>query len=279
MTPLDQEGLLLRQVAGLRRRGTSQHRALEIAAQGLPAGELRAATQAALRALKANEGLRGDPLDRLLADGNATADQFDAAAAAVEARLQARASLRVTRLHLGVALAGPLVLGSFLGWVVPYDALLGTSMDVAPSLAQPTGSPLPLATRGIVSLGALLRYAGVPMAVLAVFVVNRFADRFAPGFRQSLQAAALLDVDAPGGSSLAVKLRPADQRYLLARQGRVGTGAAGRELAAELLLEAKRSLLVFGHVAPIVGAILVFAVVALTLALLTLPVFALGGIA
>ena len=261
MSPLEQEALLLRQLVGLRRRGLAHDQALKLAAESLPQGALRARVDHALRVLAAGTAPAKDGLafDGLLEDGACSLEQLESAAEALEARLWARVSLRTARLYLRVALVGPPLLACMLGWLL------------WPSLAD----ALPAVSPALLGLVGLARYAGLPLAGGALYLVQRLDRRLAPGFGKSMQAVALLEVAARGGDEPAVALRAEDRSYFLARRARVGSTEAARELAAELALESRRSLRVFHHLAPVLAAVLAFPALGLVMVLLMQPLFSL----
>ncbi len=259
MSPPEQEALLLRQLGGLRRRGLGHDQALELAAESLPRGALRARVEHALRALAAGAApaREGEPLDALIADGRCSLEQLESAAEALEARLWAQASLRTARLYLRVALAGPPLLACLLGWLV-WPQLT----EVLPAVSPP-----------LLVLVGLARYAGLPLAAGALYVVQRLDARVAPGFGKSMQAVALLEVAARGGDEPAVSLGVEERRYFQARRAQVGAPGAARELAGELVLESRRAQRAFRHLAPVLAAVLAFPMLGLVLALLVQPLF------
>lgn len=239
MTALEHQSLLLRQIAALRRRGMDHHRALALAADGIPVGELRATALRAARGLAAGGvATADDPLEALLSSSTCGVEQLELEAAAVEARLWALSSLRSSRLYFSLATAGPVLLACFLAWVT-----------------GPLITEVPFSDGIVVGIGLVLRWGGVPLAVAALVLVQRLHRGVAPGYRQASQAAALLELAVGDSDTHGPPLDLNAERYLTARRAAVGGSAAARELAAELCAESKRTQALFAQLAPLLGAV------------------------
>ncbi len=232
MNESEQESLLLRQLAALRRRGHSHVDALALAAAGLPQGPLADRVQFAQRQLAAGEPQAGgaDPLQA----PTGAPDALEHAARAIDARLAAAASLSTVRLYLSIAVAGPLALVSLLAWIsLP-------ALDANPSLWL------------ISKLVVLLKLSGIPLALVAILAMGRFTRRFAPGVDMLHRAAALLDAAATGTDPILALDQTVEVDYFCARRGVVGAPQAAVELAGELLREGDQTLVRFRHLAPLV---------------------------
>lgn len=256
MSPLEQRGLLYRQVAGLVRSGLGQAQAIELACTALPAGALREEANEALAALRAG---RAQGREAGLGGLTGSVEQLERAASAVEARLGADSALGATRGLLQVSVALPLVVAALWGWILPEF----------PSLAE---SPSPVAGL-LLAVCAAARFVGLPLALAAIVGLGRAELTFAPGAAEGQRAAALLDAAAGGGAVEEARLPPVERRYFLQRRAVVGEGQAAQELAAELLAEGRRSLDLVRALAPVGGAILSFLVVTGVLALVAQPLF------
>ncbi len=258
MNTLERQGLLLRQIAALRRQGMAHHQALALAADGLPVGELRALAQRAGRNLtKGGEGTASTPLEALLGRSDASVEELVHGAAALEARLWAQCSLRTARLYYGVALAGPPLLACLLAWVTA-PLLAGEGVDGGM----------------VAAMGAVLRWSGVPLAVAALFLVRSLHHSVAPGYRQAVQAAALLELASRGGDLPVGLLDPNAGAFFAARRASAGSETAARELAAELCAESQRVQAIFGQLAPVLGAIALVPIVVVGLGAVAYPVWA-----
>lgn len=267
--PSEQESLLLRQVAALRRRGHPHDRALELAREGLSSGPLADRVDAALRALAAGAGGQGgrDRLDGLLARGDAPVEALDHAAAAVEAHLAADAATWMVRVYLGLALAGPLLLGCFLGWfgadaftfrgTLPGDpefmgGFFGWNTPGDPDL----GAAAPLGWQLVSSTLSILRFVGLPLAFIVLALLQRAPGRVAPGLERIRRAAGLFEAAAAGADPAELATDGVERAYLHARTRSCGASGAAVDLAGELVRESERSLSVFRHLAPVVAFLL-----------------------
>jgi len=268
MNPLEQRALLLRQLAALRQQGLPHHRALALAADGLPVGELRALARRALQLLESGGPAPDDApsLERLLGRGDCEPLELEHAALRVEAQLWSQTATRTAGVYLSVAVAGPLLLTALVAWLPVFW----------PALPMTHGLPVPFLV-----LLAAMRWAGVPLAVAALVALRRFEPQLAPGHQRAQLAASLLAEPADGAFD-GLPLGEVERRYLQARQAQVGAPAAARELAAELVDESRRSLSIFQHLAPLLGVFLLLPVLAMILSLLLLPLLlpvgSIGGI-
>ncbi len=236
MNQAEQESLLLRQLAALRRRGHAHVEALELASAGLPPGPLADRVQAALRQLAAGEPEPGSSDPLLVTNG--APDALEHAARAIDARLAADASLVTVRLYLSVAIAVPLLMLSALAFVfLP-------ALDADPSL------------RLVGKVVALVRVAAPVLAVVAVFGAGRYTRRLAPGFHKLNRAGALLDAAAAGSDPILALDETVEIDYFCSRRGAAGPSQAAIELARELVREGEASVLRFRHVAPLVLVVL-----------------------
>jgi hypothetical protein len=247
---LENEVLVLRQMAGLRRNGRSQAEALTAIGDGLPDGELTEALLAARVDLESGTLSSRDPLHRLLA-GDASAEALEHGARAVEAQLAANAATRLLRLYVAVALSG------------------GALMIVLPRLV--TGgpeSPAVLPSSPWASVAATLVIFGLGVGVLFLIGVLVGSDRFAPGARSFRDAASLLQAAATGDS--VENALPGGLWFTLFdyRRESVGATAAAAEVADELVRDGATAVLRFRHLAPVITALALIAVLSLISVLL-----------
>jgi hypothetical protein len=250
MSPQEQESLLLRQLAALRREGLPHDRALATAGQGLKPGVLASRVGAARRTLESGEvcGPQEDLLDRILARGTDAPETLDHAAAAIDARLAVGSSLALTRLYLAIGSVSLLLIGCLVGWVFPRPSLY---VDGAPGVWIALDRVL-----------AMLRWGGIPLACGALVMLGPMARRFAPGVRAVERAAALLEAAAAGTDPGPLVVQPIERAYYESRRPQVGAPQAASELAEELVREGERKLVLFRHLAPILGAVGLFVVMA-----------------
>ena len=119
--------LLTRQLAGLRRQQWTTLNSVGFITAALPQGELRALCERALQAMRvgAPTAQRGaDPLEHALARGeDAGPETFECLAEALEAREQAASAQESATQLARLLIAGPLLLGTLLGWISPFDDL------------------------------------------------------------------------------------------------------------------------------------------------------------
>lgn len=269
MRALEQQSLLLRQLAALRRGGKSQDEALAMAGEGLPAGPLSDRVVGARRRLAAGEETVGGTLDRLLGGGDTPIEALDHASAAIDAQLSADAGLVMVRLYVGLALAGPLLLGCVLAW-------LGSEVLLASDAIRDAGYALgaELMDLRLFDLAAgALKFAGVPLALLLLFVVHATSRRLAPGVGRLERAAALLERVAAGGDPAATLLGPVERYYFETRRTVVGAPQAATDLAEELVRDGEHALLLFRHIAPFLAAALAVVLMWPALVLVVLPMF------
>ena len=212
MNTAEQDSLVLRQVAALRRSGLSQADALSRIA--VPAGPLAVRVQAARAALAA-----GAPSDDLLG-ADAPADAFDVAASAIDARLEAVAALRMTRLYL--ALAVVITVGGLFLIGRPGAELLAADPQFATGLL--------LLARG--------RWLFVVLGACVLGLLYK-APELAPGVERLERAAALR---AHRGDPARLITDTVEQAFFNARRAAVGPEAAAAELAAELVAEGRASV-------------------------------------
>lgn len=242
MRPAEQESLLLRQVAALRRRGLSHVEALEAARPGVPTGALADRVAAASRSLAAGGS---EPLDDVLARAEGSADAVELAAVAIDARLSADSALATVRLYFALGVLCP-VLASRVAALVGQD-------QTSPGLAE--------------SAFGLLCVFG------AVVVAREVGARFAPGVAKIRLAAALFDAAALGRDPQPLVRGALELTYFDVRRAAVGAPQAAAELGRELLREGERAVLVFRHLGPLVAAVVYLLVGTLLTVLVAGPVF------
>lgn len=234
MRAAEQEALLLRQVAALRRRGRSQLEALSLAAGGLARGELADRVARAVADLQA--GRASD--DLLGRDGDPRA--LEHAAAAIDARLAAANALLLTRLYAtgaGVVVMFGLVL---MGWTGEGMGQISEDIPILHGVLR------------------VLRRVGPVVSIAVVAALWVFSARHTPGGPRLQRASALLTAAAQGTDPMPILAgQPVEQAYFEARRQRVGPGPAAAELADELTDEAKRILVWFHHLAPALAALVV----------------------
>ncbi len=252
MRPEEQQSLLFRQLAALRRRGLAHHEALEATRPGLPGGPLRDRVDGALQSLASG----GDPDPDPLLGREAPAEALARAADAVDAHLAARAGTATVRLYLGLALGVPLVVWSLGGWLSPGDAL----GELGPG------------TWGLLtSLLAAMRLAGLPAALAVVLVVRRLDLELGSGVGRIRRAATLYEAASTGAQP---HLEEASESlYLHTRTQTCGVEQATAELADELARSGRARLEVFRHVGPVVGLLIALLVGIPPVVLLVAPIF------
>lgn len=268
MNELEQQGLVLRQLAALRRRGVSMGDALELASEGVPEGRLRSRLERAIQAL-ATGAEPSDELDRLLA-GDATAEALEIGAAAAEAHLTLASALSMVRWY-GLAI---LIIGSLCGLALTLGPPGPLAPDPPPDFAwqspfrQWAGSvafPLQVFGRGGLVFG--VGCAGLLLAL---------ARRRAPGVWELQRAAGLIQCAATGQEPDRWLGGGTQSVYYRLRRESAGPQRAGVELAGELTriglgrLEFWRALVSVGGVFLLVLASLLLLAVSV--------VFATGGL-
>ena len=257
MRPAEQESLLLRQLAALRRRGLSHGQALAAVQPGLPEGTLARRVKDACAVLAAGgAGEDGaDGAEDLLARGDCPVESIDLAAAALDARLSAVSALATARLYAVVAVLGVAI----SAWGIRLaQALHASESTPARDLSE------------VVAQGVI-----VALAALVVVLVQAQRKRQAPGLGpppRGAPAGAALNTRAPGVAKLrrASALLAAaatgqdpeplvhgalERTYFDARRSAVGAPQAATELAREMVFEGERAVAVFRHLGPLAAAI------------------------
>ena len=224
MHPAEQESLLLRQVAALRRSGLSHGRALEQAASGLPAGALSDRVQAAQLALRTGDTRGADPL---LAQGTVPVEALDLAARALDAGQAADAAVSMARVYLMVGLVGPLLVGTGLAWLPQLQV---------PELLLLTGSSTRPGAWAILDVfQTTMQFLGLPTALGLGWLILRRLGAHAPGVPHIQRAAALLQHSQPllphlfGMSSSNVRRVSHVARVVVPRVGRPRRKACAQE--------------------------------------------------
>lgn len=255
MRASEQESLLLRSIIALRRSGLSHGEALAQATTGLPRGPLVARVERARRALSAGEPSRTDPL---LGSGEIPIAALEHAAGAIDAQLSADATRAMSQRYLTLMLAGPLLLGAGISWLLP-----GIELDSAS-----TGGWSLLAM-----LGAALRFGGVPLALGAAVLIRRTGDKMAPGTHRIRQASQLLALAAADEDPVPFLTHDSDRAYLVTRLTQISQPQAAAELAAEMVREGEQRAAMFSLLAPLAAAVLGVLILAPILVLCCLPLF------
>lgn len=257
--------IVLRQVAALRRRGESGAAALERVRQSLPDGVVRDEVTGAARALNSGGPASGGDFTRVLAMPTAGPESADALADALEARLEANDAVATGRGFVQLGLATPLVTLALLGW-----------LDLAPLVSS---APIPGATAVLLEASAALKWVGVPLAVLVVWLVGKLRWNLVPGAQAFTRAQRLLEVSTwaePPGSLGGLGL---GQLELAVVHG-VGASSVStglRCLADELRREGRASVASFRLLAPVVFALVSGGFFFGVLAALYLPIFSIAG--
>lgn len=273
MNEVEQTALLLRQMAALRRAGRPHDEALRLARQGLPAGGLADRVDAALAALAADAVPPGrDFLDVVLASPDAPPDGLEFAADGLDAQLAAVGARSLLRLYGSVLLAAPLLAGCVLGWA-HVDSVFTEDPGAAFGLGQTGAITWVLAAR--LTIG--LKYAGIPLAVLAVVAVRVATGWIAPGADSLRRASALLLGAAAGDVAPELLVHPGERRYFEVRRVQAGERGAAAEIAVELRRTTEHRLTLFRHLAPLVLAVLFVGLAWPTLVLVVWPILRLGG--
>ena len=239
MRTAEQESLLLRSIVALRRSGLSHGEALTQAATGLPRGPLQTRVEQARRALSAGAPDQTDPL---LARGTTPIDALEHAAHAIDAKLSADATRAMSQRYLTLMLAGPLVLGAGLAWLAPDMALDSGSASIPTWL--------------LTSLGTMLRFLGVPLALGIAVLIRRGGDRIAPGTGRIRQASRLLELAAADEDPASYLTEDSDRIYFITRTSQTSASQAAAELATVMVREGENRAMMFHHLAPLAGAIL-----------------------
>lgn len=261
--------LLARQLGALRAHGWSTLDALALVTDALPAGAAKASCEhslATLRAGSTDAAPSGTPLEQACRRGDAsTADTFAALAEALETREAAELNHTGAARLTGLFLAGPLAVGTVLGWLLPRDL-------------WNLGFGLPAPTELALGLLDILRFAGLPLALGAVLASRWLSRGYAPGARALRTAAALstFAADSTGSTGLP-ELAPLARQYFEWRRALVGPAAAARELAQELSLDARRQASAFESVVPIAAAVVSGVFMGGVLLALYLPIFSIAG--
>lgn len=256
----DRQGLLLRQVAALRRGGLPHDQALRQAAACLPVGELRAEVQRSLRALEAGAapGAAPSSLEALLAEGAADPTRLEQAAQTIEAGHQARAAIATARLYLGLAAAAALGFTLLVTWL--------STLDMAAALGLGWHQP-PHAW-----VHPLLRWGALAVAITAVAVASQ-AHRLAPGRLTALRAQALWAAAARGADAPPPGLDPNELHYYAARRAQTDATVAAGELAEELLIRSRRAQALLRFLAPLASAALLLPALGVAGFMLVAPLF------
>jgi hypothetical protein len=227
----EQESLLLRQLAALRRSGLGHGEALALVSPGIVDSGLRARVQAARDALSSGRPLGSDPL---LSGGDVPASSLDLAARAVDVQLLASSSLHLFRSYAVLGLVVPLVVLFVLSWLVP---VVGDASFIWFLHWSVRAGSLPLMVVGLVLLRALFR-------------------RPLPGVRQLELASAILHASVTGVPLDGLLSDREAFLYFSLRRERVGESAAASALAAELSASGNRTVALFRVVAPFLSALL-----------------------
>ncbi len=261
MNPLQQEGLLLRQLGALREQGIPADQALAIA--GPPSSPLGPRVARARRILAAGTGRdeEMDPLVRLLASPTATTQSLDLAARAADARFSADEGLAELRFQLGLAVAVSFVLGLCFLFAVP-DAAGFTDGADGPSWGT--------------TLARVFQLLSLPLAIGGCWLAARLPARWSPGITGYLAAGALLETVAHGGDPLPLLQDPWEQRYLAARGPVVGVQGAVDELVSERVRRAETARLLVHGFLPVVTLILGGSIVAVVLVSRYSALFSMG---
>lgn len=269
MTDASARIVIARALAALRRGGFSVVDSLSFIAPALPAGPLRTDAESVLAALKAgSESTVNDPLLSLVARGEAaSADALEAAAIGLEAADSAKAARASASLWLTILLAGPLVLGAVVGWWRPDNDFYGAGV--------------PTVTRAMFAVADVLRFVGLPAAIVLALVARTVLRRAAPGVRELNATSELLRyaaaVECGSSPALAAALTPAERQFFEWRKALTTDADAARILAAELSVEGRRRNETFAAVAPVVGFVVVAFTALMFSVAIYLPMFVLAG--
>jgi hypothetical protein len=275
MSDLGQRILVARQLASLRQHGWSTFDALGFVSASIPVGGLRSACDEALQRLRTGvteaPPSSTDSLGALIGRGDAaSAPTFECLAEAWEAKDAAQGVLASTTQLISVLVAGPLLIGTVVGWLLPAEGWIPSSS-------------LPTVTAGVLSLGQLLKFIGLPLAIGSVFVVRRLLRKLSPGAREFDAAAALLQFASAAESGIneptaysARHLLPLERRYFEWRRSMAGATSAARELANELLRSGRSKAQYFNQIAPVAGAFIAYVLFSGFLTTLWLPIFSIA---
>lgn len=268
MNDLSTRALVLRHAAALRRQGLTALAAVERVGEGLPGGAVRDDCLLAARALAGGGAETRSDFTRVLTDADATPEQAEALAEALDAQLDADDALGAPTFLLQLVLGGPLVLLSLMGWLF-QGSFLGLG-DVT----------LPGPTQALLELSASLRLTGVPLAVGCFFGARAMRRRLAPGFTTFTRAARVLEASSRPEASVdvpALKLSGVELQVLEALRAHSGYSHALRTLASELTREGRGSVAAFRALAPVFAVFLVVQLYLSVLIALYLPIFSIAG--
>lgn len=208
------EGLAVRQVLALRRRGLSHLEALRLTVAGLPDGALRQRLQGAVAALEAG---RADPDGPdIFARPDPSDDALRFAALADDAARDAAQVVRTARGYLVLAVGAALAV-----FATTVLVPMPLQSELRPWETPSTLSGLAV---GLAALG------GVGVAGGLALVLARLPTRFTPGARHFAVAAGLGAADPVGPAA----------GFFAVRRAQVGEGVARRELAEELVRLGRR---------------------------------------
>lgn len=270
MSEIGLEILAARQIASLRRHGWSALQAVDFVSNSIPPGHLKTECEEALRHLRSGGAIQPvlrHPLATIVARGDgATGESFEFLAEAWEARDAGQRALAAATRLLSLLVAGPLLLGAAMGWLLPEEWI--------PS------DDLPGPTAATLSLFRALRFLGPPLAVVGIWVIRRAVRGLSPGEGDFAAAAELLQLAATSASgndeqtdSVAARLAPLERQYFDWRRSLAGVQTAARELANELLRSGRRKVEYFSQIAPVVAAVIAAPMVSASVSTLYLPIF------
>lgn len=263
MQTAEQESLLLRSIVALRRSGLSHGDALTQAAAGLPKGPLLTRVEDARRALSAGAPR---PSDALLASGSTPIDALEHAARSIDAQLSADAVRAMSQRYLTLMLAGPLVLGAGIAWLLSGIEIIDSSARSSTSWALLT------------YLATLLRFGGVPLAIGIAVLIRRCGEHLTPGSKRIRQASRLLALAATDEDPAPHLTHPIDRAYFINRLTQTSPSQAAAELAAEMVREGEGHAAMFRHLAPLTAAVLGVMALAPILFLIFTPLLAMGAL-
>lgn len=275
MTDASARILVARELAALRRAGFSVIDSLSFIAPALPAGTLRTDADTVLSALKSGgEANVNDPVLSLVARGDAaSADSLDAAAVGLEAADSAKLARASASLWLTILVAGPLIVGALVGWWRPDS--------------EDFGAGIPLLSRLLFTVADVLKWIGIPLAIVLAVVAHFVLRRAAPGIRELSAASSLLQYAAaveagvartdPLLSSALQTLTPDERQFFEWRKALTSAAEAARILAEELTLEGHQRTTGFASFAPVAGfGLVAFTALVFSVAMY-LPIFSLAG--
>lgn len=257
------ELLVVRQLEALRTAGKSQLEGVQLVADALPDGALKARCVEAVRQLASGAVQpAASAFDRLLRSANATPKSLSCLAQSLEAQLEASEVTRSAVLFLRFVVLGP------------FLALALRDLSHVESMFRETMSTLPVLTEAVLFVSDVGHYVGPPLALVLVVALGRFKPKWVPGARQLEVSARAFESAALGAP---VSLDPSAQALFEQLSRFSPREQALERVGEEYRAEARRAAVVSRVLAPMVGLVVNLLIVGTVLIALYLPIFSIAG--